>query len=153
MCSGTVVAVGREPFRPAIYSLQKSPAPTRWRTNRRGFRRQKVLNCKFKENVCKCKHQCYFMQFMRAFYLMKTCVGLMDLCGYGTCDVSAITYLLSKDKAWESAEVIIRNTADDLHANSTGLHANVPEEQSFIHSNFSLFLSPCMLHLDSCQLS
>ncbi|XP_037549863.1 oxygen-regulated protein 1 [Nematolebias whitei] len=46
MCSGTVVAVGREPFRPAIYS--KSPAPTRWRNNRRGFRRQKALNAKKK---------------------------------------------------------------------------------------------------------
>ncbi|XP_017262249.1 oxygen-regulated protein 1-like [Kryptolebias marmoratus] len=48
LCSGTVVAVGRESFRPAIYSVQKSPAPTRWHTNQRAFRRQKALNSKKK---------------------------------------------------------------------------------------------------------
>uniref|UniRef100_A0A3B4ZD99 Oxygen-regulated protein 1-like n=1 Tax=Stegastes partitus TaxID=144197 RepID=A0A3B4ZD99_9TELE len=47
LCSGTVVAVGREPFRPAIYSAQKSPAPTWLHTNRMGVRRQKALNRTF----------------------------------------------------------------------------------------------------------
>uniref|UniRef100_A0A3Q1ANV2 Doublecortin domain-containing protein n=1 Tax=Amphiprion ocellaris TaxID=80972 RepID=A0A3Q1ANV2_AMPOC len=44
LCSGTVVAVGREPFRPAIYSEQKSPAPKWLHTNRMADRRQKALN-------------------------------------------------------------------------------------------------------------
>ncbi|XP_070409537.1 uncharacterized protein [Nothobranchius furzeri] len=44
LCSGTVVAVGREPFRPAVYRVQTSPTPTRQNTNRGGFRRQKISN-------------------------------------------------------------------------------------------------------------
>ncbi|XP_035803528.2 oxygen-regulated protein 1-like [Amphiprion ocellaris] len=48
LCSGTVVAVGREPFRPAIYSEQKSPAPKWLHTNRMADRRQKALNLKKK---------------------------------------------------------------------------------------------------------
>ncbi|KAM9839724.1 uncharacterized protein ACBR49_016723 [Aulostomus maculatus] len=48
LCSGTVVAAGREPFRPANYAMQKSPAPTRLPTNRMGVRRIKTLNRKKK---------------------------------------------------------------------------------------------------------
>ena len=47
MCSGTVVAVGREPFRPATYTAQESPSPTRQHTNRTGSRRLKASNRKF----------------------------------------------------------------------------------------------------------
>ncbi|XP_042256088.1 uncharacterized protein LOC121888551 [Thunnus maccoyii] len=48
LCSGTVVAAGREPFRSANYDAQKSPAPTRLSTNRTGLRRLKALNRKKK---------------------------------------------------------------------------------------------------------
>ncbi|XP_040922241.1 oxygen-regulated protein 1-like [Toxotes jaculatrix] len=48
LCSGTVVAAGREPFRSANYNVQKSPAPTRLPTNRMGLRRLKSLNRKKK---------------------------------------------------------------------------------------------------------
>uniref|UniRef100_A0AAZ1WX51 Doublecortin domain-containing protein n=1 Tax=Oreochromis aureus TaxID=47969 RepID=A0AAZ1WX51_OREAU len=44
LCSGTVVAVGREPFRPADYSAQKSPSPTWRRTKQMSLKRQKALN-------------------------------------------------------------------------------------------------------------
>ncbi|XP_070709448.1 oxygen-regulated protein 1-like [Pempheris klunzingeri] len=47
MCSGTVVAAGREPFRPANYDIQSSPAPTKLPTNRMGVRRLKALHRKF----------------------------------------------------------------------------------------------------------
>ncbi|XP_078137335.1 oxygen-regulated protein 1-like isoform X1 [Sander vitreus] len=43
LCSGTVVAVGREPFRHANYNAQKSPAPTMLLTKRMGPRRLKAL--------------------------------------------------------------------------------------------------------------
>ncbi|XP_067343112.1 oxygen-regulated protein 1-like [Channa argus] len=42
LCSGTVVAAGREPFRPANYNAQKLSAPTRT-----GLRRLKALNESF----------------------------------------------------------------------------------------------------------
>ena len=44
--SGTVVAVGREPFRPAMYNAQKSPARARQHTKPVGFRRKKAFNRK-----------------------------------------------------------------------------------------------------------
>lgn len=47
LCSGIVVAVGREPFRPANYSAQKSPSPTWRRTKQMSLKRQKALNRKF----------------------------------------------------------------------------------------------------------
>lgn len=46
MCSGSVVAAGREKFKPANYNSQKSVQPTRMRNNRRGVRRLKALNRK-----------------------------------------------------------------------------------------------------------
>lgn len=48
LCSGTVVAVGREPFSPANYSAQKSPSPTWRRTKQMSLKRQKALNRKKK---------------------------------------------------------------------------------------------------------
>lgn len=48
LCSGTVVAVGREPFRPADYNSQKSPSPTWLRTKQMSFKRQKASNRKKK---------------------------------------------------------------------------------------------------------
>ncbi|XP_061569483.1 uncharacterized protein LOC133423314 [Cololabis saira] len=48
LCSGTVVAVGREAFRPALYVAQESPAPTKQHANRTGFRRLKPSNRKKK---------------------------------------------------------------------------------------------------------
>ncbi|XP_035853939.1 oxygen-regulated protein 1 isoform X1 [Sander lucioperca] len=48
LCSGTVVAVGREPFRHANYNAQKSPAPTMLPTKRMGHRRLKALKRKKK---------------------------------------------------------------------------------------------------------
>ncbi|XP_076617279.1 uncharacterized protein LOC143339745 isoform X2 [Chaetodon auriga] len=48
LCSGTVVAAGREPFRPAIYNVQKSPAPSMLPTNRMRLRKLKALNRKKK---------------------------------------------------------------------------------------------------------
>lgn len=47
LCSGIVVAAGREPFRPANYNTQKSPAPTVLKTNRLGLRRPKAFTRKF----------------------------------------------------------------------------------------------------------
>ncbi|KAM4718844.1 uncharacterized protein FYW61_016500 [Anableps anableps] len=46
LCSGSVVAVGREPFRPAVYSAEKSPSPTRRPTKRRAYKRQKIVSKK-----------------------------------------------------------------------------------------------------------
>ncbi|XP_023264141.1 oxygen-regulated protein 1-like [Seriola lalandi dorsalis] len=46
LCSGTVVAGGREPFRSANYNVQKSLTPTWLPTNRKGPRRLKSLNRK-----------------------------------------------------------------------------------------------------------
>uniref|UniRef100_A0A3B4Z6A9 Oxygen-regulated protein 1-like n=2 Tax=Seriola lalandi dorsalis TaxID=1841481 RepID=A0A3B4Z6A9_SERLL len=48
LCSGTVVAGGREPFRSANYNVQKSLTPTWLPTNRKGPRRLKSLNRKKK---------------------------------------------------------------------------------------------------------
>ncbi|KAM9337168.1 oxygen-regulated protein 1-like [Symphorus nematophorus] len=48
LCSGTVVAAGREPFRPANYNAEKSPAPIMLPTNRMSLRRLKALNRKNK---------------------------------------------------------------------------------------------------------
>ncbi|XP_022622771.1 oxygen-regulated protein 1 [Seriola dumerili] len=48
LCSGTVVAAGREPFRSANYNVQKSLTPTWLPTNRKGPRRLKSLNRKKK---------------------------------------------------------------------------------------------------------
>ncbi|KAM6971521.1 oxygen-regulated protein 1-like [Tautogolabrus adspersus] len=48
LCSGTVVAAGREPFRPANYSAQSSPAQTTLPTNRKSIRRLKASNRKKK---------------------------------------------------------------------------------------------------------
>ncbi|XP_021166580.2 uncharacterized protein LOC105918108 [Fundulus heteroclitus] len=42
LSSGSVVAVGREPFRPAVYNVEKSASPTRRHTKRRAFKRQKT---------------------------------------------------------------------------------------------------------------
>ncbi|XP_055086259.1 oxygen-regulated protein 1 [Periophthalmus magnuspinnatus] len=44
MCSGTVVAAGREKFKPANYNSQKSFEPPRMRVNRRSVRRLKALS-------------------------------------------------------------------------------------------------------------
>ncbi|KAF0024944.1 hypothetical protein F2P81_021825 [Scophthalmus maximus] len=48
LCSGTVVAAGREPFKSVNYTAQKSPAQTHLTTNRMGLRRLKSLNRKNK---------------------------------------------------------------------------------------------------------
>ncbi|XP_038550333.1 oxygen-regulated protein 1-like [Micropterus salmoides] len=48
LCSGIVVAAGKEPFKPANYHAQISPAPTKLLTNRMGLRRLKALNRKKK---------------------------------------------------------------------------------------------------------
>ncbi|KAK1884929.1 Oxygen-regulated protein 1 [Dissostichus eleginoides] len=48
LCSGTVVAVGREPFRHANYNEQKSPGPTMLPTKRVGPRRLRALKRKNK---------------------------------------------------------------------------------------------------------
>ncbi|KAL3040649.1 hypothetical protein OYC64_011622 [Pagothenia borchgrevinki] len=48
LCSGTVVAVGREPFRHANYNEQKSPGPTMLPTKRVGPRRLRALKRKKK---------------------------------------------------------------------------------------------------------
>ncbi|KAG7523877.1 oxygen-regulated protein 1-like [Solea senegalensis] len=48
MCSGTVVAAGREPFKSANYNTQKSPASTQLPTKRAGLRRLKLLKRKKK---------------------------------------------------------------------------------------------------------
>uniref|UniRef100_A0A087Y771 Doublecortin domain-containing protein n=1 Tax=Poecilia formosa TaxID=48698 RepID=A0A087Y771_POEFO len=48
LCSGSVVAVGREPFRPAVYGADKSPSPTRQPTKQRAYKRQKTSVCKYK---------------------------------------------------------------------------------------------------------
>ncbi|XP_034428981.1 oxygen-regulated protein 1-like [Hippoglossus hippoglossus] len=48
LCSGTVVAAGREPFKSANYTSQKSPAPTQFSNNRKRQRRSKSLNRKKK---------------------------------------------------------------------------------------------------------
>ncbi|XP_053198806.1 oxygen-regulated protein 1-like [Scomber japonicus] len=48
LCSGTVVAAGREPFRSANYDAQKSPAPSRLHANRLVPKRLKTLNRKKK---------------------------------------------------------------------------------------------------------
>ncbi|XP_047205287.1 uncharacterized protein LOC124857834 [Girardinichthys multiradiatus] len=42
LCSGSVVAVGREPFRPVEYSAEKPPSPTRRHSKQRAFKRQKT---------------------------------------------------------------------------------------------------------------
>ncbi|KAF7669978.1 hypothetical protein LDENG_00105690 [Lucifuga dentata] len=47
LCSGAVVAAGREPFKPANYNAQKLPAPTWLPTNRMGFRRLKAANQRY----------------------------------------------------------------------------------------------------------
>uniref|UniRef100_A0A3P9J3V0 Doublecortin domain-containing protein n=1 Tax=Oryzias latipes TaxID=8090 RepID=A0A3P9J3V0_ORYLA len=52
MCSGTVVAVGREPFRPAVYSGKKSPFPPRRPNNRTGNRSQKIHNSIAESSYC-----------------------------------------------------------------------------------------------------
>ncbi|PWA18091.1 hypothetical protein CCH79_00004065, partial [Gambusia affinis] len=46
LCSGSVVAVGREPFRPAVYGAAKSQSPTRRPTKQRAYKRQKTSVCK-----------------------------------------------------------------------------------------------------------
>nr|XP_019942867.1 PREDICTED: oxygen-regulated protein 1 [Paralichthys olivaceus] len=48
LCSGTVVAAGREPFKSANYTSQRSPAPTQFSNNRKRQRRSKSLNRKKK---------------------------------------------------------------------------------------------------------
>ncbi|CAJ1082482.1 oxygen-regulated protein 1-like [Xyrichtys novacula] len=48
LSSGTVVAAGREPYKPANYGVQKSPAQTTLPTNRKSVRRLKALNRKKK---------------------------------------------------------------------------------------------------------
>ncbi|KAM9712321.1 uncharacterized protein ACNS7B_022914 [Menidia menidia] len=48
LCSGIVVAVGREPFRPAVYSEEKSPVPAGQNTKAVRLRKQKTLNRKKK---------------------------------------------------------------------------------------------------------
>ncbi|TKS87621.1 Oxygen-regulated protein 1 [Collichthys lucidus] len=47
LCSGVVVASGREKFRPANYNAQKSPVPTMLPSNRTGRRRLKASKRKF----------------------------------------------------------------------------------------------------------
>lgn len=47
LCSGVVVAAGREPFRPANYSAQKSAPPAMPTSNRASLRRLRSLNRKF----------------------------------------------------------------------------------------------------------
>ncbi|XP_038153868.1 uncharacterized protein LOC119791697 [Cyprinodon tularosa] len=42
LCSGSVVAVGREPFRHVVYSMEKYPSPTRQHTKRRVSKKQKT---------------------------------------------------------------------------------------------------------------
>ncbi|KAM3593362.1 uncharacterized protein V6R79_011121 [Siganus canaliculatus] len=48
MCSGTVVAAGREPFKPANYNTQRSPIPATLSTNRKTVRRLKAFSNKKK---------------------------------------------------------------------------------------------------------
>ncbi|XP_068199621.1 oxygen-regulated protein 1-like isoform X2 [Antennarius striatus] len=48
LCSGIVVAAGREPFRPANYNVQKSPVSATLPTNQSGVRRRKAFNRKKK---------------------------------------------------------------------------------------------------------
>lgn len=47
LCSGVVVAAGREPFRPANYTAQKSAPLAVLTSNRASLRRLKSLNRKF----------------------------------------------------------------------------------------------------------
>ncbi|XP_062415340.1 uncharacterized protein LOC134107515 [Pungitius pungitius] len=47
LCSGTVVAAGREPFRPANYNAQISPAQSTLPTNRMGPRRLRALKQRY----------------------------------------------------------------------------------------------------------
>ncbi|KAK7881719.1 hypothetical protein WMY93_030128 [Mugilogobius chulae] len=53
LCSGTVVAAGREKFKPANYSSQKLFGPSRMRISRRSVRRLKALNHKKKSYAMK----------------------------------------------------------------------------------------------------
>uniref|UniRef100_A0A3Q2CQR7 Doublecortin domain-containing protein n=1 Tax=Cyprinodon variegatus TaxID=28743 RepID=A0A3Q2CQR7_CYPVA len=46
LCSGSVVAVGREPFRHVVYSMEKYPSSTRQHTKRRVSKKQKTSVCK-----------------------------------------------------------------------------------------------------------
>ncbi|XP_068604362.1 microtubule-associated protein futsch-like [Brachionichthys hirsutus] len=48
LCSGIVVAAGREPFRPANYNVEKSPVPATLPTNQSSLRRRKAFNRKKK---------------------------------------------------------------------------------------------------------
>ncbi|XP_077365066.1 uncharacterized protein LOC144009286 [Festucalex cinctus] len=50
LCSGVVVAAGKEPFRPANYNAQKSPGSMRPPGNRMSVRRLKALNRKKKSS-------------------------------------------------------------------------------------------------------
>uniref|UniRef100_A0A3B4EX14 Doublecortin domain-containing protein n=1 Tax=Pundamilia nyererei TaxID=303518 RepID=A0A3B4EX14_9CICH len=70
LCSGTVVAVGREPFRPANYSAQKSPSPT--------WRRTKQMSLKRHDS--------------------KSSVSSADLFSYDIISASGVIYLASWDK-------------------------------------------------------
>lgn len=52
LCSGVVVATGRETFRPASYKIQRTLAPSAvLRANRLSLRRLKAFNCKFIKEV------------------------------------------------------------------------------------------------------
>lgn len=57
MCSGIVVAAGREKFKSANYNAQTPVGPTRMGSNRMGVRRLKALNRKLTTDTCLC-HQC-----------------------------------------------------------------------------------------------
>ncbi|XP_030612063.1 oxygen-regulated protein 1-like [Archocentrus centrarchus] len=62
LCSGTVVAVGREPFRPADYNSQKSPSPTWLRTKQMSFKRQKASNRKKKSRNFSSSSESYIVR-------------------------------------------------------------------------------------------
>lgn len=47
LCSGIVVAAGREPFKSANYDAHKSPEPAMLTTNQTGLRRRKASDRKF----------------------------------------------------------------------------------------------------------
>lgn len=86
MCSGTVVASGREPFKSANYSAEKSPAPTRVSNKRKSLKKLRSLNRKLNQTV-----------------QSLGCGGSTDVGSNGTRSAPSLICLHSWDEDWESA--------------------------------------------------
>ncbi|XP_077410114.1 uncharacterized protein LOC144040129 [Vanacampus margaritifer] len=106
LCSGVVVAAGKEPFRPANYNAQKSPGSMRPTGNRMSIRRLKALNRKKKSPSYGSKSR-NFSTSSERYIVNKIHNSLME----SSCDLPSHP---ANSVGYESGQVAAETEGEDL---------------------------------------